>query len=210
MTVWRWGVILSGFLSAGALATLILKAKSRGRAPLFSAAEGRPFQGIAYALGKGMMPWEKESARLHLLSYLAGVVYHLGIFSGFAVLLINVFNLNGPALGQNVLRFGLGLGLLSGVGLLLKRTFKPNVRRLSRPDDFGANVIVDIFLAAALAASWEARAVTFLLGYSIFLFLYIPAGKIRHCVFFFYSRVLFGWFFGHRGVLPPRRERGER
>ncbi|HEX9902103.1 MAG TPA: hypothetical protein VGB72_04490 [Acidobacteriota bacterium] len=207
MAVWRWGVILSGLLSAGALVFLIFKARSFGRRPAFSSPQRSPFPGIAYALSKGMMPWEKESARLHLLSYLAGVLYHLGIFSGFAVLFAKVVDLKMPALGQNIFRFGLGLGLLSGLGLLLKRILMPNVRRLSRPDDFGANVFVDVFLAAALAASLNARAVTFLMGYSIFLFLYIPAGKIRHCVFFFYSRVLFGWFFGRRGVLPPRRER---
>ena len=207
MTVWRWAVILSGLLSAGALVYLIFKARSFGRRPAFSSPQGSPLTGIAYALSKGMMPWEKESARLHLPAYLAGVLYHLGIFSGFAVLFAKVVDLKMPALGQNIFRFGLGLGLLSGLGLLLKRILMPNVRRLSRPDDFGANVFVDVFLAAALAAPLDARAVTFLLGYSIFLFLYIPAGKIRHCVFFFYSRVLFGWFFGRRGVLPPRRER---
>lgn len=207
MTLWRWGVILSGLLSAGALIYLVLKARSFGRRTDFSSPQGSPFQGIAYALGRGMMPWEKESARLHLIAYLAGVFYHLGIFSGFAILFIKVFSLTGPALGQNIFRLGVGLGLLSGAELLLKRIIMPNARRLSRPDDFGANVFVDVFLAAALAASLDARAVTFLLGYSIFLFLYIPAGKIRHCVFFFYSRVLFGSYFGRRGVLPPGRGR---
>jgi hypothetical protein len=207
MTAWQWGVILSGLFSAGALAYLILKTRSLGRKPYFSIPLGSTRQGVAYAFGRGMMPQEKESTRLHLFAYLAGVFYHLGIFSGFAILFIKVFNLNGPALGQNIFRWGVGLGLVSGVGLLLKRIFMPNVRRLSRPDDFGANVFVDIFLAAALAASLDARTVTFLLGYSIFLFLYIPAGKIRHCVFFFYSRFLFGSFFGRRGVLPPGRDR---
>jgi hypothetical protein len=207
MTAWQWGVILSGILSAGALVYLILKRRSLGRKPYFSIPLGSARQGVAYAFGRGMMPWEKESARLHLFAYLAGVLYHLGIFSGFAILFIKVFSLNGPALGQNIFRWGVGLGLISGAGLLLKRIFVPNVRRLSRPDDFGANVIVDIFLASALAASSDARTVTFLLGYSILLFLYIPAGKIRHCIFFFYSRFLFGSFFGRRGVQPPRRDR---
>jgi hypothetical protein len=207
MTAWQWGVIVSGFFSAGALVYLVLKRRSFGRKPYFSIPLGSARQGVAYAFGQGMMPWEKESARLHLPAYLAGVFYHLGIFSGLAILFIKVFSLNGPALGQNIFRWGVGLGLVSGVGLLLKRIFVPNVRRLSRPDDFGANAIVDIFLAAALAASLDARAVTFLLGYSILLFLYIPAGKIRHCVFFFYSRFLFGTFFGRRGVLPPGHDR---
>jgi len=37
------------------------------------------------------------------------------------------------------------------------------------------------------------------------MFLYIPVGKIRHCFFFFYSRILFGLFYGRRGVLPQNK-----
>ena len=36
---------------------------------------------------------------------------------------------------------------------------------------------------------------------TIVVLLYVPVGKIRHCFFFFYSRILFGMFFGRRKVL---------
>jgi hypothetical protein len=207
MTVWQWGVILSGLFSAGALSYLFLKRRSLGNKPYYSIPRGNALRGVAYAFGRGMMPQAKESTRLHIFSYLAGMTYHLGIFCGFGILFFRVFSLHAPAPGQNILRVAVGLGLLSGVGLLFKRILMPKLRRLSQPDDFGANIIVDIFLASALAASLDARAVPLLLGYSIFLFLYIPVGKIRHCVFFFYSRFLFGFFFGRRGVLPPGLDR---
>jgi hypothetical protein len=95
------------------------------------------------------------------------------------------------------------LGLVSGLGLLFKRIFESQARRLSQPEDFGANLLTNVFLASALAVSLTSEATVLFQAYSIFLFLYIPTGKIRHCFFFFLSRILFGRFFGRRGVLPP-------
>jgi hypothetical protein len=37
---------------------------------------------------------------------------------------------------------------------------------------------------------------------SAITFVYVPLGKIRHCLYFFFSRIFFGKFFGRRGVLP--------
>ena len=210
MTAWRWGVILSALLSVAELAVLTLRTRAFGSKPVYSSPQGSARRGIVYAFGRGMLPGEKESIRLHRLSSLAGILYHAGIFCGFAVLAVLVAGLRLPSPALNVLRAGMGIGLVSGLGLLLRRMARPNLRRLSRPDDFAANGLVDLFLAAALAASLTARAAVVLWAVSILLLLYIPAGKIRHCLFYFYSRVLFGSFFGHRGVLPPRAKGAER
>ena len=204
MTVLKWVVVLSALYSAAALTSLIIKARSFGHREVYAPPQGSPHRGVAYALGRGMMPWEKESARLHLLTYLGGVIYHLGIFAGFGVLLAEVLGIRIPPLLLEALRLSLAVGLLCGLGLLFKRLLKPHARRLSQPDDFGANIFVDLFLAAALAASLRPEGTAVFLAYSIFLLVYIPAGKIRHCFFFFYSRILFGLFFGRRGVLPAR------
>jgi hypothetical protein len=34
------------------------------------------------------------------------------------------------------------------------------------------------------------------------MLVYIPLGKIRHCLYFFFSRTFFGKFFGRRAVFP--------
>jgi len=205
MTALRWGVVAAGFVSLGALMVLVRKALSRRQPPFHSAPQGRASRGVAYALGRGLLPWEKESARLHLGAYLGGIVYHLGVFAGFGILGALTFGVNLPPLVRTAFRLAGGLGLAAGLGLLAKRAVKPHARRLSCPDDFGANILVDIFLAAALAASFRAEAVPLFLGYSIFLLLYVPVGKIRHCFFFFLSRISFGRIFGWRGALPPPR-----
>jgi len=100
------------------------------------------------------------------------------------------------------LRILLVIGSISGVALLTKRILKSHIRHLSGADDYLANILVDLLLLSALAATWAEAAVVPFLAIAIVTFVYIPFGKLRHCVFFFYSRILFGAFFGRRGVLP--------
>jgi nitrate reductase gamma subunit len=93
-------------------------------------------------------------------------------------------------------------GLISGLALLIKRILKPHMRSLSNGDDHLANILVDLLLLSALTSSFTGTAQTAFLAIAIIIFVYIPFGKLRHCAFFFYSRILFGEFFGRRGVLP--------
>ena len=51
-----------------------------------SPAKGSPWTGMVYAFTLGMAPWAKESTRRHMLSYLRGVAFHIGIFAGLAAL----------------------------------------------------------------------------------------------------------------------------
>ncbi len=207
MIVLSWGVVLSGIYSAGVLFYLAYKLRSFGRRPVYASPQGSSLSGVLYALGRGLMPWEKESARLHIVTYLAGILFHVGIFSGFTILFSTILSLQIPRLILAALLFWVALGIVSGLGLLFKRILKQQSRRLSQPDDFAANIFLDIFLAITLAVSLNDRLIPFFLGYSIFLFFYIPTGKIRHCLLFFFSRIQFGQFFGRRGVLPPRHTR---
>lgn len=210
MTALRWGVVAAVIYAIGALTFLVFKALSRRHPPAYAAPQGRASRGIAYALGRGLLPWEKESARLHLAAYLGGVIYHLGIFAGFGILLALALDIRIVPFIWTILRLGSAVGLAAGIGLLAKRVLKPQSRLLSTPDDFGANIFVDVFLAGALAASLRPGLVPLFFGYSIFLLIYIPAGKIRHCFFFFFSRIFFGRFFGRRGTLPPQKRDLER
>ncbi len=214
-------VILSALFALVALTVLVVKTLSFGRRPFYSKDSGSKVSGIAYVFGRGMMPWEKESARKHPLTYLAGVVYHAGIFAGLASLLCAVFSLSLARPLVLVLLTALVAGGACGGALLLKRIFSLKLRELSCPDDYAANALVTLFVILAAvrtgqAAGWgvagrsaAASGATSidLLFYvtSIVMFLYVPVGKIRHCFFFFYSRVLLGIFFGRRSALPARR-----
>jgi hypothetical protein len=76
------------------------------------------------------------------------------------------------------------------------------MRSLSSGDDYLANALVDLLLLSALVTTFAETLIVPFLAVTIITFIYIPFGKLRHCVFFFYNRVLFGSFFGKRGVLP--------
>ncbi|NIM89603.1 MAG: hypothetical protein GTO17_01490 [Candidatus Aminicenantes bacterium] len=200
----RWGVIASFLICIISLIIMVLKTLSFGRKPVYAKSQGKGIRGILYAFGKGMMPWEKESTRRHILTYTGGTLYHGGIFAAFFCLfsLVMSFELSIPL--KFLCSILIGLGFLSGVGLLVKRILLIPLRKISCVDDFAANLAVDVFLALALLNIFYPGLETFFYGASIILFLYIPAGKVRHCVFFFYARILFGLFYGRRGVLPRK------
>lgn len=184
------------------LAILITRTLAFGRKPSYSRAQGNTARGLLYAFGQGMMPWEKESAAKHLPTFTAGIVYHAAIFGAIALLVVHLAPLTLSSTILKILRLVILAGLVSGLGLLAKRFAVSGMRAISCPDDFLANVLVDLFLAAAFAVTLFDSIQPYFFITAIILFLYIPAGKIRHCFFFFYTRILFGTFFGRRGVLP--------
>ena len=203
MGLLRWAVLAAGAASLIALAFRGRWATSFGGAKVCAPARGSARRGIAYALGKGLLPWEKESARRHLATYIGGIIYHTGVFCAFAVLGVTVTGISLPRPFVFLLRLGLAAGFASGLGLLIKRAALPLARALSGFEDYAANFLMDGFVALALAVSFDARAVVPFLALSVILLLYIPLGKISHCLFFFRTRIKFGRLLGRRGVLPP-------
>ena len=201
----RYGVILSFFVCLVSLTVLVIKTFSFGRRTFRAEPAGKGIRGIWYAFTRGMMPWEKESARKHLTTYSAGILYHLGIFSALFYLLTLITPFHISLFLKYFVCWAVSIGLVSGLGLLARRIFLPYIRKISCMDDYGANILVNLFLIFVLADIFlrELRSVLFLV--TVVLFLYIPLGKIRHCFFFFYSRTLFGLFFGRRNILPQRR-----
>jgi hypothetical protein len=204
LTILRWGVIASFLICITFLIIMVLKTRSFGRKPVYAKSQGKGKKGIFYAFGKGMMPWEKESARRHILTYIGGTLYHGGIFAAFFYLFSLVISFEMIMPLKFLFSILMGLGFFSGVGLLVKRILLVPLRKISCADDFGANLVVDVFLALALLNTFYPELKTYFYAISIILFLYIPVGKIRHCVFFFYTRILFGLFYGRRGVLPRK------
>ncbi|MBN2410009.1 MAG: hypothetical protein JXE07_09750 [Candidatus Aminicenantes bacterium] len=204
MTVLRAGVLIALIISLVSLTIQVLQTFSFGRRRLYSNAEGSRSSGVAYALGRGMMPWEKESAARHLPTYVAGMIYHAGIFAAIVFALLLAAGVRPPDLMVVILRILLAAGFLAGAGLLLKRIVHPKMRFISCPDDYVSNFLADAFVFCGLLSSWSSGSSPLFLIVAILTFIYMPLGKIRHCFFFFYSRILFGSYFGRRGVLPRR------
>jgi hypothetical protein len=168
------------------------------RSPL----KGNPARGVAYAFTTGMLPWTKESTRIHMIAYLRGIGFHAGIFLAIGALLISpLWAFLPPALMPwlaSALAVGAALGAAGGV----MRIAEHNLRGISLPDDHFAVWLTTLFMAVtALGVLQPAlRAPMYLVA--AVTFAYVPLGKIRHCLYFFFSRRFMGKFFGRRAVFP--------
>lgn len=172
------------------------------RSPL----KGDPQAGINYALTLGMMPWTKESTRLHAVAYLRGVGFHLVVF------LVLVLFLASPWLGLLPEAFRILLAVICGVGSLLAfwgflaRFIDQGLKVLSTPDDYFAVLLVSLFLTSAAAMLATPALLPLFYLIAALTFIYMPLGKIRHCLYFAFSRIFFGRFFGRRAVFPHSQQ----
>ncbi len=173
--------------------------------------------GILYAFTLGMAPWEKESTRKHWVAYLRGIFFHLGIFAAFAVLLVVPWLAVLPVWllwGGAILT---GLGAIFGFAGIYMRLAGKNERALSLPDDYASVALTSTFVALScltlLASGIPALSFAFRPLVALFyittavLAIYVPFSKIRHCVYFFYSKFFFGFNFGRRGVIGQSKNK---
>ena len=168
--------------------------------------KGSAIKGIIYAFTMGMLPWSKESTRRHILEYVRGIVFHLGIFTGLAFLFPSIWIDILSATVQIPLAVILGAGSIAGVAGITKRFLKPYPRALSNLDDFISPILVTLFLLTALIFVLNPVTinpiykVVFYITSSV-MFFYSPFSKLYHCLYFFFSRTYFGTLLGRRGIL---------
>jgi len=199
-------VRLPALLLLAALATAAFSlARARAaigstRAPLFAPARGREAAGVRHAFTTAFLPWAKESASGHLATYLAGIVYHAGVFAMLARLILTLLPVRLPWIVDRALAALFVLALACGLGLLAKRLINADLRAVSVPDDAIANLLVDLALAAACAAALAPDALPSYQVAGAVLLLYAPLGKLRHMLFLVTSRRLWGQYYGRRGV----------
>ena len=193
-------VLLAAFAVAAAWLALARRGIGSVRVPTYAAPRGSEGAGVRYAFTTAFLPWAKESASAHLATYLAGIVYHAGIFAMLAALVLTLTPFALPRAVGVALAVVLALALACGLGLLAKRHARNDLRAVSVPDDTIANLLVDAALATALAAALAPGAVVPFQLAGAALLLYAPLGKLRHMLFLVTSRALWGRFYGRRGV----------
>ena len=166
--------------------------------------QGSVRSGILFAFTLGMAPWEKESTRIHWIAYLRGIFFHVGIFTAFGVLLISLLRITLPTWILWLAAAITGVGAIFGFAGIVMRLRGENERVLSLPDDYVSVFLVSLFTAlGCIAALWPTILPVSLscilpIFYivSAVMLVYIPVSKIRHCVYFFYSKFFFGMSFG--------------
>jgi hypothetical protein len=171
----------------------------------FSSRRGEVGPAVAYSFTGAMSPVKKESAYLHLPTYTAGIIYHLGTFVCIFLFFLNLFQVKVHAPLNLFLSIFLLLTGIAGLGILFKRILKKGLRSMSLPDDYFSNLLVTGFhLLSAVCLLLPAWLPAYFIWSGVLL-LYIPAGKLRHLLYFFAARFHLGYFYGWRGTWPPKK-----
>ena len=204
LLVSKWAALAGLVICVAGLGLRWRRSMARARPRDLAPARGSGMAGVAYAFTAGMMPWAKESTRHHWIAYLRGIGFHVGIFIGLPLVAANPWwglLPNGPRLGLGTL---LGLCAVLGAAGIVMRIREPILRTLSTADDYVAIVLVSAFLAFEAAALVSFAWMSVMYMAAGILLAYIPLGKIRHCLYFFFARAFFGQFVGRRAVIHPQ------
>lgn len=204
----KWHIIIALAALAISVAMLLIqliKLISAGKPKDLSKGSGNISAGVAYSYTKAMSPMEKESAYLHLPTYAAGMIYHAGIFASLLLFLLFISSLFEIPHGISIIAGAiLIISGLCGLAILFKRFINAGLRSLSGADDYISNFLTTlaIFATAAFLLFERAEVLYYLIVSA--LLLWIPLGKTRHLLYFFFARYHLGYFFGKRGTWPPK------
>ena len=204
MSVFHW--ILAGGFGICLISCLVqfFRVVQSTRLTPYSKPLGKRGPGVVYALTSAMSPAKKETAYLHLPTYSAGILFHLGTFCSLLMLALLFFDV--PFSLSWLIAIFLLLTSASGFFILVKRIVLKKMRSLSNPDDYISNLMVTLFQLISALVLFEVLSPVLLFVYSTLLLLYIPVGKLRHTIYFFTSRFHLGLFYGWRGVCPLKKD----
>jgi hypothetical protein len=172
---------------------------SEGKGPVLPA--------FLYSLTIGMSPVKKETAFLHLPTYVAGIIYHLGSFYSLLLIVFHIIMFDLPVWITQISIFVLFGTSLCGLGIFIKRLFMKKMRHISTPDDYFSNILVTGFQLFSAFSLQYSDLTPYLYIYTGFLFLYLPIGKLRHVIFFVIARFYLALFYGKRGVWPQKNRK---
>lgn len=198
-----FALVSLGICLLGMLAHL-LRLVRRGKPVDFAPPAGKIAPAVRYSFTGAMHPAKKESAFLHLPTYTAGVIYHLGTFLSLPLFIIALMKVSLPLPLEFIFTGFLLISGSCGIGILVKRMIKRELRGLSSTDDYLSNILVTLFqfFTAAYFFVLALQPVYFVVV--ALLLLWLPLGKLKHALYFFAARYHLGVFYGWRGVWPPQ------
>jgi hypothetical protein len=164
------------------------------------------FRAIIYSYTFGMLPWKKESARIHKLVYTRGVLLHLGIFASIVLLWMSLFVDIKTLSGSIAFSPFLGLAFLAALAAIIARIVDRNLRALNRTDDFISLVLVTFMLLSAFGFVVGVTSREVFWGIVSAVLLYLPFSKIPHVAYFFFAKNVYASYFGRRGVMPAPKK----
>ncbi len=168
-----------------------------------SNAKGEIWHGIVAAFVTIVAPWKMESTRRHWLRYVEFIAFHVGVFLNIALSFVIAYApdvLSGVL--RNVALVILVAALAAGGLRLYRRANSAEMRVISSPDDYIATATVLLFLFTGLLSllDWEPGTIAYFVVAALFL-VYEPFSKIRHYIYYPFTRFFFGVASGRRGVI---------
>jgi hypothetical protein len=182
---------------------ILLKARPAGD---LARPRGRMSRGVLLSYLTIFMPWSMESTRTGWTRYVEFFFFHMGVFSN---ILLSFLIPYAPGILTSPLRWfflvAILAAILAGAVRLGRRILVANNRLISTPDDYFSLGLILLFLGFGVPALLGSTAALF--GYyivSFFFLIYEPFSKIRHYIYFPFTRYYYGAQQGKRGFTETR------
>ena len=145
---YHWTTILALSICLSVLFWHFIRLIRLGKPKDYSRKSGSVTEGIVYSSTKAMVD-HKESAYLHIPTYFAGMVYHIGTFVSlflYVFFLLNILiQIALPQWLVWIIAAGLLVSSFCGFSLFMKRLLLKSMRSLSNLDDYLSNLLVSLF-----------------------------------------------------------------
>jgi nitrate reductase gamma subunit len=170
----------------------------------------------SYAKGIGIwpfIPWVKDTFRGNGITFLAGGLFHLGlfvvIFLGTAHMLVwkSLLGFGWPTLPLPIVDFLAAGAIAAMIALLVNRFTQPVTRKLTGAREMANWVFVFLPMLTGYMMThhmffpYQVLYSLHMLAVDVLL-IWIPFSTIPHFAFYFFSRTIHGSQFGRRAVTP--------
>ncbi len=180
--------------------------------------KGSKLGGVAVTYAKALViwpfiPWVKNTFNRNPLIYLAGGMFHLGLFIvlflGTAHMLVwkSLIGFGWPTLPLPIVDWFAAATIVAMIALFINRLLNPVLKLISGPAEWLNLLVVFLpmvtgyMLTHHLFFRYETLFSLHMLVVDALL-IWIPFSRISHFMFYFFSRTVHGAQFGKRAVMP--------